>query len=146
MQLNWVPYLNNASTTYQVEYRLPGGAPAVVQSGITALNYLHTGMVYEPGALYRVAGFKGGLKTALSLEVSITGFYSGDGDQMADSWELRYFGGTNAANGGAIEDYDFDLITNLQEYRYHLDPGHPPVPDAGGTVGLQVYTPHDPLN
>ena len=45
-----------------------------------------------------------------------------DGDDMADVWEVRYFGGTNEADGGASEDNDSDGCTNLEEYIAGTDP------------------------
>jgi hypothetical protein len=39
-----------------------------------------------------------------------------DLDGMHDQWETKYFGGTNAANGGAADDWDHDGILNVDEY------------------------------
>jgi len=39
-----------------------------------------------------------------------------DGDGMPDSWEIQYFGSTNAVNGGANEDFEGDGMTNRDEY------------------------------
>jgi hypothetical protein len=39
-----------------------------------------------------------------------------DGDGMADSWETEQFGATNAAGGGAQEDWDSDGMQNRAEY------------------------------
>ncbi len=39
-----------------------------------------------------------------------------DNDQMADEWEVSYFGSTNAVSGGPYEDKDGDGQVNLHEY------------------------------
>jgi alpha-tubulin suppressor-like RCC1 family protein len=39
-----------------------------------------------------------------------------DGDGMADDWEIASFGSTNAANGGAAQDWDEDGAPNLDEF------------------------------
>jgi len=45
-----------------------------------------------------------------------------DGDGMPDSWEIDYFGNTNAVDGGADEDWDEDGATNYDEWRAGTDP------------------------
>ncbi|MCX6929203.1 MAG: hypothetical protein NT154_39195, partial [Verrucomicrobia bacterium] len=39
-----------------------------------------------------------------------------NGNGMADSWEVAYFGGTNVPGGGPLEDWDSDGVCNLAEY------------------------------
>ena len=39
-----------------------------------------------------------------------------DNDGLPDAWELQYFGGTNAVNGGATNDWDGDGFSNRSEY------------------------------
>jgi len=39
-----------------------------------------------------------------------------DADGMPDSWEIDYFGTTNAVNGEADDDWDFDGASNYDEY------------------------------
>lgn len=46
----------------------------------------------------------------------------GDGDGMADEWEIRHFGGTNVVNGEASDDRDEDRYSNLEEYVAGTDP------------------------
>ena len=55
------------------------------------------------------------LRTALASQ-------DNDGDGMPDEWEMAFFHSTNAANGGAAQDFDGDGITNLQEYINGTDP------------------------
>lgn len=47
---------------------------------------------------------------------------SGDGDGMADYWEILYFGGTDVPGGEATNDWDSDGINNLWEYAMDLNP------------------------
>ncbi len=48
-----------------------------------------------------------------------------DGDSMPDSWEVGWFGSTNAVNGGAAEDWDEDGSSNYSEYVAGTDPTDP---------------------
>jgi len=50
------------------------------------------------------------------------GIVDDDNDGMADSWEITYFGATNAPDGGPDEDKDEDGVTNLGEYRAGTHP------------------------
>jgi hypothetical protein len=43
-------------------------------------------------------------------------------DGLWDTWETSYFGGANADNSGADDDYDQDGIRNLVEFRAGTDP------------------------
>jgi hypothetical protein len=45
-----------------------------------------------------------------------------DGDGMPDQWEMAYFGGTNAADGGATNDYDHDGMPNMGEFLTGTNP------------------------
>ncbi|MBN1673364.1 MAG: fibronectin type III domain-containing protein, partial [Kiritimatiellae bacterium] len=45
-----------------------------------------------------------------------------DSDAMADAWETAHFGGTDAANGGAQDDFDGDGMSNADEYVAGTDP------------------------
>ena len=48
-----------------------------------------------------------------------------DGDGMPDSWEIAYFGSTNAVNGGAGDDWDGDWESNYAEYLADTNPTNP---------------------
>lgn len=48
-----------------------------------------------------------------------------DGDGMEDTWEIQFFGSTNAFNGGASENWDADRFTNLEEYILGSNPTDP---------------------
>ena len=45
-----------------------------------------------------------------------------DGDGLPDAWERQYFGGTNAVNGGSLDDWDLDGLNNEGEYAAGTDP------------------------
>ena len=45
-----------------------------------------------------------------------------NGNGMADSWEIKYFGGTNVPGGGPFEDWDGDGVCNMDEYVSGTDP------------------------
>jgi hypothetical protein len=45
-----------------------------------------------------------------------------DEDGMSDAWEVYYFGSTDAANGGATDDWDGDGSSNYSEYMAGTDP------------------------
>ena len=45
-----------------------------------------------------------------------------DADQMDDSWEIQYFGATNAVNGGPLENFDGDALNNLEEFIAGVNP------------------------
>jgi hypothetical protein len=45
-----------------------------------------------------------------------------DGDGLPDMWEEMYFGSTNAANGGAQDDWDNDSLLNAAEFAAGTDP------------------------
>ena len=55
-----------------------------------------------------------------SLEVLTVS--DGDGDGMTDSWEVYYFGATNAVNGEADDDWDLDGASNYDEWYAGTDP------------------------
>lgn len=45
-----------------------------------------------------------------------------DSDNLPDEWEVQYFGGINAVNGGEAEDFDGDGISNYDEWVAGTDP------------------------
>ena len=51
-----------------------------------------------------------------------------DGDNMDDSWEIQFFGSTNAVNGGPLDNWDGDALNNLEEFIAGVDP------TSGGSV------------
>ena len=55
------------------------------------------------------------LTTALALA-------DNDADGLSDDWEIAFFLGTNAPNGGVQQDFDGDGISNLQEFLEGTDP------------------------
>ncbi len=57
-----------------------------------------------------------------------------DSDSMPDDWEVAFFGGTNAVNGGANDDFDGDGFTNLEEFIAGINP----------TNGASVFAVEEP--
>lgn len=45
-----------------------------------------------------------------------------DSDNMDDTWEIEYFGGTNVVNGGAYDDFDNDGMLNIDEFISGVNP------------------------
>ena len=45
-----------------------------------------------------------------------------DADNLPDDWEIQYFGGINAVNGGETEDFDGDGSSNYDEWLAGTDP------------------------
>jgi hypothetical protein len=59
--------------------------------------------------------------TSTAFTLQATG-NDADNDGMSDTWENTYFGGTNAAKGATLEDYDSDGACNYDEYRSGTNP------------------------
>jgi len=59
-----------------------------------------------------------------------------DLDGMPDSWEINWFGATNAVNGEADEDWDKDDASNYDEYIAGTDPTDPDSVFAFQTVKI----------
>jgi len=41
---------------------------------------------------------------------------------MDDTWEIQFFGSTNAVDGGPLEDFDFDGMLNIEEFIAGVNP------------------------
>ncbi|MBN1674756.1 MAG: lamin tail domain-containing protein [Kiritimatiellae bacterium] len=85
--------------------------------------------------LRRAYSREGSMAGAAVLHVAyLTGAAPGDVDLdgMSDAWEQSRFGGTNAPNAGADQDYDGDGYSNYREYVAGTDPC------AGGTTVFAV--------
>jgi len=94
--------------------------------GLGAFTSTLSGLV--PGQVYYYRVFA---TNALGLVSShLTGAFDTrslidmNGNGMADSWEIKYFGGTNVPGGGPFEDWDGDGVCNLDEYVSGTDPTH----------------------
>ncbi len=66
-----------------------------------------------------------------------------DSDNLPDAWEIQYFGGINAVNGGETEDFDGDGSSNYDEWLAGTDPSNatdfPVVTPPGGIVYPDGY-------
>jgi hypothetical protein len=67
-------------------------------------------------AMYTLAGVETRPTTPQPVAITIASNADNDGDGMPDAWEIRNFGGTSAAKGGAAEDWDGDGMSNLKEW------------------------------
>ncbi|MEZ7842805.1 MAG: thrombospondin type 3 repeat-containing protein [Opitutales bacterium] len=47
-----------------------------------------------------------------------------DSDNLPDEWEIQYFGGINAVNGGETDDFDGDGSSNYDEWLAGTDPSN----------------------
>ncbi|MGO8674488.1 MAG: immunoglobulin domain-containing protein [Limisphaerales bacterium] len=61
-----------------------------------------------------------------------------DGSGLPVSWEMEYFGQTGVNPSG---DPTNDGLSNFQDYIMGGNPNFAAVPDPGGTISLQVFTP-----
>ena len=62
-------------------------------------------------------GFGNIAEFSLELQVVVA-----DSDNLPDAWEVQYFGGINAVNGGETEDFDGDGSSNYDEWLAGTDP------------------------
>jgi hypothetical protein len=109
---------NNATDDQLCTFRLPDTAAYRALSGSVGFR------------IYGFNGQYGAHKTSLiSFKITAASPYGvrpgavdADGDGMGDSWEIAYFTATNAASGGASEDFDGDGMSNLDEYLAGTNP------------------------
>ena len=83
--------------TFRIERRLPGDNPTMLVDGLSALSYSDTPTPFSPEYLYRVIGFIGTQKVAVSAETPVT-FTDTDGDGLPDVWEAEWGLNPTAAN------------------------------------------------
>jgi hypothetical protein len=86
--------------------------PALVISNYQATTTFRVGVTNKAAPA--------GVFSPTSGSITVTMIPDGDGDGLADSWEIAYFGGTNAGN--AALDSDGDLMSNGDEYRSGTNP------------------------
>lgn len=93
--------------------------------GTGAFNHLLAGLL--PGQLlhYRIfaQSSQGTVSSHLSSSFDTRSLIDLDGDGMADAWETACFGGPHAS--AALDDWDHDGFTNLDEYVAGTDPANP---------------------
>lgn len=63
---------------------------------------------------------------------------SGDGDNLPDDWENKYFG---SLTYGDNDDPDGDGMSNLLEFKYKRNPNAPAVDDSSDSIEMQLFIP-----
>ena len=99
--------------------------PAPVTFGAT--NLAATTATFATVGVYELqcVADDGDLTTTNALFVTVRAPGSGgdsDGNGLADTWEVHFFGQLNAPNGGPNDDPDGDGLSNLYEYLTGTDP------------------------
>ena len=77
--------------------------------------------------------------------VETSAFRDVDDDGLPDSWEEAYFGSTNCENCGALDDFDGDGVSNLQEYQEGADPANPVYVRISGPAPSPSFTDADSI-
>ncbi|MGC9779912.1 MAG: hypothetical protein HZR80_11765 [Candidatus Heimdallarchaeota archaeon] len=67
-----------------------------------------------------------------------------DFDLMPDGWEVE--NDINPLEQNADKDYDFDYLTNYEEYLFGTDPQNPDTDGDGAKDGIEILYNTDPLN
>ncbi len=71
------------------------------------------------------------------VDIGADEFIDGDGDEMPDWWEMRYF--ESATDGNAEGNEDVDDRSNLDEYEWSSNPHRPPVSFYVDPAGDDAY-------
>lgn len=69
-QLNWKANGNKQTTTYILEYRLPGESAWVYLTSLTAKKFDHTGQIVGQQVSYRVSAKRGSIQSVPSMAVT----------------------------------------------------------------------------
>ncbi|MDA9260883.1 hypothetical protein N9P58_03340, partial [Puniceicoccaceae bacterium] len=102
-------------------------------------SYSDVGLSASSSYAYSLAAYDAaGNYSSQSAAVSASTEPEVDTDSLPDAWEIQYFGGINAVNGGETEDFDGDGVSNYDEWLAGTDPSNatdfpvvtPPVTDG----------------
>ena len=86
-------------------------------------SYSDVGLSASSSYAYSLAAYDAaGNYSSQSAAVSATTAPEVDADNLPDAWEIQYFGGINAVNGGEAEDFDGDGSSNYDEWLAGTDP------------------------
>jgi len=97
---------------------LTGTLSVATVNGVATFDDLR---ITTPGIGYTFTASATGLNSATSSAFNVS-FADRNNNGIADIWETDYFGSTNAARGGASEDWDGDGVPNLFEFISGMNP------------------------
>ena len=97
-----------------------------VEVGSTeSTSYSDVGLLASSSYAYSLSAYDAaGNHSSQSAVVTATTEPEVDADILPDDWEIQYFGGISVVNGGEMEDFDGDGISNYDEWLAGTDPSN----------------------
>jgi chitodextrinase len=88
-------------------------------------SYSDVGLIASSSYAYSLSAYDAaGNHSSQSAVVTATTEPEVDTDNLPDDWEIQYFGGISVVNGGEMEDFDGDGISNYDEWLAGTDPSN----------------------